>query len=160
MPSSLRNYTNIKHNTVKLAMASGEIQIHPTGWETSPESERHPLSLIGHIMPKIYVLIAEVFELPSDVDTVAVTQNMQAGLEFALSQFPVLTGALEMDSDTGQMFLVRKRSSTLSLHIKHFPGEGVFPSYQELAQKDVRVPNLWYIISCSLPLTWNSFLPV
>ncbi|KAK9490121.1 transferase family-domain-containing protein [Lipomyces doorenjongii] len=113
-----------------------ELRLRPTGWESSPESEQFQLSLMGHIMPKIYVLIAEVFSLPEDADTGTIVQSMAAGLEFALSQFPVLTGVLEMDADSGRMWVSKKRNSTVKLHIKHMAREDEFPSYEDLAKQD------------------------
>jgi hypothetical protein len=117
---------------------SMEIPVHPAGWESGPEIERYPLSLMGHFMPKIYVLIAEVFALPDKADTEAITKNMTAGLEFTLSQFPVLAGVLDVDEASGRMWVTKKRNSTVSLHVKHMPDEGEFPSYEELERKDVR----------------------
>ncbi|KAJ9133690.1 Trichothecene 3-o-acetyltransferase [Pleurostoma richardsiae] len=115
---------------------SMEIPVHPAGWESGPEIERYSLSLMGHFMPKIYVLIAEVFALPDKADTEAITKNMTAGLEFTLSQFPVLAGVLDVDEASGRMWVTKKRNSTVSLHVKHMPDEGEFPSYEELERKD------------------------
>ncbi|RTE85363.1 hypothetical protein BHE90_000185 [Fusarium euwallaceae] len=112
-----------------------ELRLHPSGWRSAPESERYPLSLMGHIMPKIYVAVAEVFALPDDANIEATVRNMTAGLEFTLSQFPILSGVLEMNAATGTMWVARKRDSTASLHVKHMLGEEEFPSYKELAEK-------------------------
>ncbi|KAL5585904.1 hypothetical protein FOBRF1_015774 [Fusarium oxysporum] len=119
-----------------------ELRIHPTGWKSGPESERYPLSLMGHIMPKVYVLIAEVFALPDLTDNDVTVQNMTAGLEFAISQFPILAGVLEMDTATGRMWVARRRDSTVSLHVKYMLREGEFPSYKELAEKEFPASSL------------------
>ncbi|RFU27314.1 hypothetical protein B7463_g9034, partial [Scytalidium lignicola] len=116
--------------------SSKEILVHPKGWECSPESERFPLSLMGHIMPKIYVLIAEVYALPEDANAETIVKNMTTGLEVALSQFPILTGILEVDATNGQMWVAKQRSSTLSLHVKYMLCEDEFPSYEELEKKE------------------------
>jgi len=92
---------------------------------------------MGHIMPKVYVLVAEVFALPDLTDNDVTVQNMTAGLEFAISQFPILAGVLEMDTATGRMWVARRRDSTVSLHVKYMLREGEFPSYKELAEKEV-----------------------
>lgn len=92
---------------------------------------------MGHIMPKIYVAVAEVFALPDDVSVETTVRNMTAGLEFTLSQFPILSGVLEMNAATGTMWVARKRDSTASLHVKHMLSEDEFPSYKELAEKHV-----------------------
>ncbi|EEU37020.1 uncharacterized protein NECHADRAFT_52215 [Fusarium vanettenii 77-13-4] len=112
-----------------------ELCLHPSGWRSAPESERYPLSLMGHVMPKIYVAVAEVFTLPEGTNIEATVRNMTAGLEFTLSQFPILSGILEMNAATGTMWVAKKRDSTASLHVKHMLGEDEFPSYKELAEK-------------------------
>ncbi|KAM5361646.1 hypothetical protein ACJA88_014383 [Fusarium oxysporum] len=119
-----------------------ELRIHPTGWKSGPESERYPLSLMGHIMPKVYVLVAEVFALPDLTDNNVTVQNMTAGLEFAISQFPILAGVLEMDTATGRMWVARQRDSTVSLHVKYMLREGEFPSYKELVEKEFPASSL------------------
>ena len=116
-----------------MAPPAQQIQLYPTGWESSFESERYPLPLMGHIMPKIYVLVTEVFTLPSNANTQAIIRNMTAGLEFAISQFPVLAGVLEMDAATGRMWVATNRNGKVVLHVKHIVEEGEFPAYQELA---------------------------
>jgi hypothetical protein len=117
--------------------SSIEIRLDPTGWESSRESERYPLPLMGHIMPKSYVLFAEVFALPENAHTEAIVKSMTAGLESTMSQFSVLAGILEMDAASGRMWVTTKRDSSVSLHVKHMLREGEFPSYEELAKKDV-----------------------
>lgn len=92
---------------------------------------------MGLVMPKFYVLIAEVFKLPDGADTSAIVASMSAGLEFALSQFPVLTGVLRMDDDSGRMWVAKKRDSAVGLHVKYLMGEDEFPGYEELERRDV-----------------------
>lgn len=121
---------------------STELHIHPAGWQSSPQAERFPISLMGHIMPKIYVLIAEVFALPEGTDIDATINSMVAGFEFALSQYPVLAGVLASDDNNGQMWVERTRDSTASLHVKHMTGDE-FPSYAELEKRDVRAFRSW-----------------
>lgn len=117
-------------------MSLAEIEVHPTGWESSPACERFPVSLMGHIMPKVYVLIAEVFTLPEGIDKDPILKSMTAGLEYTLSQFPVLAGILQMDPESGRMWVTRNKGSTVSLHIKHMLDDD-FPSYAELEKNDV-----------------------
>lgn len=114
-----------------------ELRVHPKEWDAGLAYERYPLSLMGHIMPKIYVPVVEVFALPETIEAEATVQNLAAGLEFAISQFPILSGVLEMDATTGRMWVARRRDSTVSLHVKYMLREGEFPSYTELAEKDV-----------------------
>jgi hypothetical protein len=96
-----------------------ELHVRPRGWELSPESERFAISLMGHLMPKVYVQITEIFGLPEDTDIDATVKSMIAGLEFALSQYPVLTGVLRSDDSNGEMWVEKTRASTVSLHVKH-----------------------------------------
>ncbi|KAJ3456556.1 hypothetical protein MRS44_016579 [Fusarium solani] len=141
-------------------MSSGpspvEFRLHPTGWRSAPESERYPLSLMGHIMPKVYVAVAEAFAFPDDINIEATVRNMTAGLEFTLSQFPILSGVLEMNVATGTMWVARKRDSTASLHVKHMLGEDEFPSYKELAEKHPTPPRVCHSKIASLPLGDNN----
>lgn len=92
---------------------------------------------MGHVMPKVYVLMVEVFRLPEGADTDDVAKSMAAGLEYAMSQFPVLTGTLQINVESGEMWVEKKRDSTVSLHIKRMLGPDEFPSFDELAAKDV-----------------------
>jgi hypothetical protein len=116
--------------------APAELHIRPKGWESSPESERFTISLMGHLMPKVYVQVTEIFGLPEHTDVDATIKSMIAGLEFALSQYPVLTGVLQSDDSNGEMWVKKTRASTVSMHVKHM-GENEFPSYAELEKKDV-----------------------
>ncbi|KAL7904692.1 transferase family domain-containing protein [Trichoderma velutinum] len=87
-------------------------------------------------MPKIYVLIAEVFSLPETVDNNAIVETMTAGLQLALAQYPILAGTVEMDEVSGRMWVTKNRDTATSLHIKHMLEEGTFPSYKELERKN------------------------
>ncbi|CAI6036704.1 unnamed protein product [Clonostachys chloroleuca] len=118
-----------------------QILLHPTGWQVGSdfETKRYPLSLMGHVMPKVYVLVSEVFALPELADTQAneaITENLKAGLEFAISRFPILAGNLEMDAASGRMWVSTTAETKVHLHVKHMLGEEDFPSYSELACKD------------------------
>lgn len=119
------------------ATLPAEIRVRPTGWKSAPDSERFSLSNMSHIMPKIYVLIADVFAMPEDADNGAILENMIAGLEFALSQFPLLLGSLEMDKISGRLWVSKKKASTLGLHVKDMTSTDEFPSYNDLAKKGV-----------------------
>ncbi|QGA12495.1 hypothetical protein EYB26_000139 [Talaromyces marneffei] len=122
--------------TAKDTKFSSENSVHPLGYQSSLELERLPLSLLGHVMPKIYVLIAEVFPLPESTDTEAIVKSMIAGLEAALSRFPILVGSIDVDAATGRMWVTKKRDSAVKLHVKYMLDESEFPSYEELAEKD------------------------
>jgi hypothetical protein len=110
------------------------IHVQPTGWRQSPENERFELSDMDHTMPKIYVQIAEVFEMKDDSEAARekVVANMVTGLEFTLEQFPIMTGVLHMDPDTGRMWVTRKQNSGVDLYVK----KAAEPTYAELYKKD------------------------
>lgn len=79
-------------------MSAPEIQVRPTGWESAPLEEQFVVSDMDHTMPKIYVQIVEVFKLAPDSEQHKIVDSMVRGLEYTLSQFPILAGGLKMDS--------------------------------------------------------------
>lgn len=105
--------------TLEMAKYSKCIKVLPTGWQSSPENETFELSDMDHTMPKIYVQIAEVFELSDDSQTHKdkILSNTMKGLEFTLSQFPILTGNFRIDDKDGRMWVTRKRDSGVDLYI-------------------------------------------
>ena len=120
-------------------MDSSDILVRPTEWEQSPNKERFPLSPIAQTMPKIYVLMAEVFPLVPDVSPSpgTVVKNMTAGLQFTLSQFPALAATLDMDPNSGRMWAAKNRDSGVHLHVKYMTSDE-FPTYRDLEERDVR----------------------
>ena len=70
---------------------------------TSTLPQKSPLSDMDHIMPKIYILIVEIFELSASTSKDIVVTSLVEGLEFSLDQYPEIAGCLEMDEKTGQM---------------------------------------------------------
>lgn len=124
-------------------MASSDIFVRPMGWEQAPASERFTLSPIAHTMPKIYVLMAEVFRVPADqlLAPETIVNNMTMGLKFTLSQFPALASTLQMDEASGRMWAAKTRNSGVHFHVKHMTSE-VFPSYHDLEKKDVRISDI------------------
>lgn len=74
---------------------------------------------MDHTMPKVYVQIAEVFELPDDsyANKDRILSNMVKGLEFTLSQFPIMTGNLQTNDKNGRMWVTRKQASGVDLYI-------------------------------------------
>lgn len=80
------------------------IHVGPLGWESgSYEPEKVFLSEMDHVMPKIYVLIAEVFELPAGLDKDTVVHNLCKGLGYTLAQYPPLAGGLRMSEQDGRL---------------------------------------------------------
>lgn len=121
-------------------MSSAEIRIRPSGWEDAPASEHFELSDMDHTMPKIYVQIAEIFELPEGSDKQVVVDSVSKGLEFALSQFPALAGTIHMDEQNGRMWVTKKKDSSVGLHVKTADGEDDgLPTFDYLNQHDFPV---------------------
>ncbi|EPE06631.1 trichothecene 3-o-acetyltransferase [Ophiostoma piceae UAMH 11346] len=118
-------------------MESSDILVRATGWEQSPEKERFPLSPIAQTMPKIYVLMAEVFPLAPDGSPSpgTIVKNMTAGLQHTLSQFPALAATLEMDAESGRMWAAKNRDSGVHLHVKYM-AKDEFPTYMDLNERD------------------------
>lgn len=85
-------------------MSSQVIQVQPLGWKDgSYEPQKYFLSDMDHTMPRIYVMIAEIFELPEDADKDAIVQSLCKGLAFALTQYPPVAGGLHMDEKNGRL---------------------------------------------------------
>jgi hypothetical protein len=136
-------------------MSTKEIQVRPTEWESAPAEEQFALSDMDHVsklpvqtacethtdlvnniqtMPKIYVQIVEVFKLAPEADKAKIVDNMVKGLEFTLSQYPILAGGLKMDAENGRLWVTKKRDSAVSLFVQNL--EETFASYEESAQTD------------------------
>jgi len=73
-------------------------------------------------MPKIYVQIALVFELGPKSDKSEVIENLRAGLEVTISEYPVLAGALQMSAEDGRLWILKKREHTVGLTVKWMDG--------------------------------------
>ncbi|KAK8087402.1 hypothetical protein PG994_002376 [Apiospora phragmitis] len=69
-------------------------------------------------MPKIYVQIAEVFELPPDADREAIVDSLTKGLAFALGQYPVMAGVLRMNASNGRMWVTKREDATVDLFVR------------------------------------------
>ncbi|ETS78933.1 hypothetical protein PFICI_08786 [Pestalotiopsis fici W106-1] len=121
-------------------MSSTEIRIKPLGWQDAPASERFELSDMDHTMPKIYVQIAEIFELPEGSDKQVIIDSVSKGLEFALSQFPALAGTIHMDETNGRMWVTKKKDSSVGLYVKTADDDvSDLPSFDYLNQHDFPV---------------------
>ncbi|KAI7505052.1 hypothetical protein KC367_g835 [Hortaea werneckii] len=85
-------------------------------------------------MPKIYVQIAEVFELKDESETnqAKIVANLVRGLDFTLAQYPIMAGGLKMDPETGRMWVAKKQDPSVGLYVN----VRQTPTYQELNQKD------------------------
>ncbi|KAK8009450.1 hypothetical protein PG991_012001 [Apiospora marii] len=119
-------------------MEPQEIRIQPLG-ETCGV-DRFELSDMDHTMPKIYVQIAEIFELPPNADRDGIVQNLTQGLAFALGQYPVMAGVLRMDASNGRMWVTKKEDSTVGLFVKDASApKADLPSFEYLEANDFPV---------------------
>ena len=115
-------------------MSAPEIQVRPTGWESAPLEEQFVVSDMDHTMPKIYVQIVEVFKLAPDSEQHKIVDSMVRGLEYTLSQFPILAGGLKMDAENGRLWVTKKRESSVGLSVQDIAES--FPPYEELERSD------------------------
>jgi trichothecene 3-O-acetyltransferase len=69
-----------------------EIHVKPAGDLSEGQDEILQLSDMDLLMPKLYVHMIEIFELPKDVDKTAIIENLVKGLERTLADYPILTG--------------------------------------------------------------------
>jgi trichothecene 3-O-acetyltransferase len=111
------------------------MRVRPSNWKTAPAEEQFMLSDMDHTMPKVYVLILEIFELQASIDRDDLVRNMEHGLEFALSQYPILAGVFHMDANTGRMFVNKKGDSDVALHVRS-ASQKEFPSFAHLSERD------------------------
>lgn len=117
-------------------VAPESIAVHPAGWGDEPLEQAIELSAFDHIMPKIYVLMVLVFELPPESKKHEIIRRFQQGLQVTLSQFPVLAGTLQAKEDN-TLWVLRKKEDTVDLIVNDLDGvDDEYPSYDELNQRD------------------------
>ena len=71
-----------------------EINVRPIGVGKDAPDEIFQLSDLDHLMPKLYVHMIEIFELPQNIPKDTIVNRLIVGLERALSDYPILTGKL------------------------------------------------------------------
>lgn len=86
-----------------MTAAGQEIRVRRADWRYVPREERFELSDMDHTMPKIFVPIVEVFEMPDGADKDGIVATFRKGLEYALTQYPVVNGSLHMDEEDGRL---------------------------------------------------------
>jgi hypothetical protein len=69
-----------------------EIRVGALGAATEGPDEIFQLSDLDHLMPKLYVHMIEIFELPENADKTSIVNNLVKGLERTLADYPILTG--------------------------------------------------------------------
>ena len=71
-----------------------EINVRPVGVGKDAPDEIFQLSDLDHLMPKLYVHMIEIFELPQNTPKDTIVNRLIVGLERALADYPILTGML------------------------------------------------------------------
>ncbi|KIL89227.1 hypothetical protein FAVG1_07621 [Fusarium avenaceum] len=94
------------------------LSVQPTGADPGASDDIIQLSDLDHLMPKLYVHMIEIFELPENSAKDSIVQNLTSGLERALADYPILTGTLHFDNETGRIVVKKQADSSLALHIK------------------------------------------
>lgn len=113
-------------------------QLRPTGWETDPEEERLPLSLLECIVYCVhcnFTLFLRHDKCAQGEDEVLHQQRIatvfRLGLEKTLSQVRHLAGTIEKDTPSDYVY-VKKRESSVKFVVKWLDGKEGIPSFEEL----------------------------
>ncbi|RDW87983.1 hypothetical protein BP6252_00015 [Coleophoma cylindrospora] len=115
-----------------------EIRVRPVGDATEGKDEIFQLSDLDHLMPKLYVYMIEIFELPEDTDKLSIINNLVTGLERTLSNYPILTGTLHFDNEAHRIVVKKQPGSSVALHIKEAEDEDI-PPFSMLDEHDFPV---------------------
>ncbi|RGP63996.1 trichothecene 3-o-acetyltransferase [Fusarium sporotrichioides] len=115
-----------------------EINVRPVGVGKDAPDEIFQLSDLDHLMPKLYVHMIEIFELPQNIPNDTIINRLIVGLERALADYPILTGTLHFDNDTKRIVVKRQADSSLRLHIKTATTHDI-PSFSVLDKNDFPV---------------------
>jgi hypothetical protein len=84
LPTSMQAMTNQR-----------ELGVRPVETDSETSDEVIQLSDLDHLMPKLYVHMIEIFELPENSIKDSIVKNLISGLERALADYPILTGQLK-----------------------------------------------------------------
>ncbi|ENH72293.1 hypothetical protein FOC1_g10004532 [Fusarium oxysporum f. sp. cubense race 1] len=98
-----------------------------------PTTAWHAYLSYDHLMPKLYVHMIEIFELPQDVSKASIVRGLATGLERTLADYPILSGTLHFDNENRRI-VVKKQA----LHIKDASPEHI-PAFPVLDKHDFPV---------------------
>ncbi|KAM0206360.1 hypothetical protein ACHAPA_009597 [Fusarium lateritium] len=115
-----------------------EIGVQPTRVDPGTSDEVIQLSDLDHLMPKLYVHMIEIFQLPENGIKDSIVNSLISGLERALADYPILTGSLHFDNESGRIVVKKQADSALTLHIKEASPEDI-PSFAFLDKHDFPV---------------------
>ncbi|KAE8153184.1 acyl transferase [Aspergillus avenaceus] len=109
--------------------------LHPHGWETSPDEERFKVSTLDYLTGLCYTHFAVYFRIP-ELEKPRVATVLKEGLERTLGQIGHLCGTIEKDADGGHSF-VKRKDSTVQLVVQWLdtPEDSTtFPSIDDLEE--------------------------
>lgn len=113
------------------------IQVKPLDASPSAAGSDEVLQLsdMDLCMPKLYVQMIEVFELPEATEDqkARIVGNLVKGLERAVTDYPILTGTLHFDNEAKRVVVKRQSDSTLDFHIREADD---IPSFSVLDKHD------------------------
>lgn len=89
------------------------IDVRPMGAETEAPDVIFQLSGLDHLMPKLYVHMIEIFEMPQDVSKDSIVESLVTGLERTLVDYPILSGQSSARRYSAQRLIGVNRNSTL-----------------------------------------------
>lgn len=102
-----------------------------------------------HAVPKIYVLIAEIFQLPESTSETEIIDNLARGLSSALNQFPILAGSLQIDETNGRLCVTKSKASTVAFCVNSMDDTNDdFPSFDYLDERDFLIHLFTITSSC------------
>uniref|UniRef100_A0A0D2XF84 Trichothecene 3-O-acetyltransferase n=1 Tax=Fusarium oxysporum (strain Fo5176) TaxID=660025 RepID=A0A0D2XF84_FUSOF len=114
------------------------IDVRPMGAETEAPDVIFQLSGLDHLMPKLYVHMIEIFEMPQDVSKDSIVESLVTGLERTLVDYPILSGTLHFDNESRRIVVKKQAESHLTLHIKDASPEDI-PAFPVLDKHDFPV---------------------
>ncbi|KAF4447208.1 Trichothecene 3-O-acetyltransferase [Fusarium austroafricanum] len=94
------------------------ISVKPLGSDPQAKDKILQLSDVDHLMPKLYVHVIEIFELPDDISKESIINNLASGLERTLADYLILTGTLQFDNETKRIVIKKQPDSSLNLCVK------------------------------------------
>lgn len=122
-----------------MAAAVKEIRVQPHGAQGSRgQDETFQMSNMDLLMPKLYVHMIEVFELPPDADKDTIIKNLAEGLARTLDDYPILAGTLHFDNENRRIVVKKTPDSSVGLYVKTADVDDI-PSFSFLDEKDFPV---------------------
>lgn len=131
--------TPVLHSSTIMAAAVQEHRVQPySARGEEGKDEITQLSDLDHLMPKLYVHMIEVFELPADANKDAIINNLLQGLARTLDDYPIVAGTLHFDNEARRIVVKKQHGSAVSLYVKTAEVDDI-PAFSFLDEKDFPV---------------------